>query len=392
MTRRRLVLSVNGGDHEVWVLPSDTLLDVLHDELGLPDVRYGCGEGVCGTCTVLLDGEPVNALPVLAVQADGPAGHYAARADGPGRDAAPAAGMLPATAAPRSAGSAPPGMVLTALDLVRRRGRPSRERDPVRAGRQPVPLHRLHQDRRCGRGLRRPGGRSGARLRSGHDHRRPAARGRTALTGRPNRVVGQSLAHHDFVDKVRGTLLYADGLEAAGHAARQARPQRSCPPRASPASTSARPARSPASRAVLTADDVPQQRDRRRTPAAAWRARPVEQPVLAFDRVRYLGEPVALVAAETRRPRTRRPSWSRSTTRRCQACSTPRPRCADEAPRGARRAATCWSTGSSGCGDVDAALAAADVVIEDDVPDVSTSSTPTSSPRPASAGSRTTAC
>ena len=69
MTRRRLVLSVNGGDHEVWVLPSDTLLDVLHDELGLADVRYGCGEGVCGTCTVLLDGEPVNGCLTLALQA-----------------------------------------------------------------------------------------------------------------------------------------------------------------------------------------------------------------------------------------------------------------------------------------------------------------------------------
>ena len=49
MTPRQLVLSVNGRDHEVWVRPSDTLLDVLHDELGLADVRYGCGEGVCGT-------------------------------------------------------------------------------------------------------------------------------------------------------------------------------------------------------------------------------------------------------------------------------------------------------------------------------------------------------
>ena len=71
MNRRRLVLNVNGGDHEVWVLPSDTLLDVLHDELGLADVRYGCGEGVCGTCTVLLDGEPVNGCLILAVQAAG---------------------------------------------------------------------------------------------------------------------------------------------------------------------------------------------------------------------------------------------------------------------------------------------------------------------------------
>ena len=65
------MLSVNGGDHEVWVLPSDTLLDVLHDELGMADVRYGCGEGVCGTCTVLLDAEPIRACLVLAARLDG---------------------------------------------------------------------------------------------------------------------------------------------------------------------------------------------------------------------------------------------------------------------------------------------------------------------------------
>ena len=54
MTQRQITLVVNDRAYELWVAPSDTLLDVLHDELGLADVRYGCGEGVCGTCTVLL--------------------------------------------------------------------------------------------------------------------------------------------------------------------------------------------------------------------------------------------------------------------------------------------------------------------------------------------------
>jgi len=58
--RKRLIsLSVNGRRHDVWVTPSELLLDVLHDELGLPEVRYGCGEGVCGTCeTKVLEGVP----------------------------------------------------------------------------------------------------------------------------------------------------------------------------------------------------------------------------------------------------------------------------------------------------------------------------------------------
>jgi carbon-monoxide dehydrogenase small subunit len=71
MTRVRVTLEVNGVARDAWVAPSDLLLDVLHDGLGLGEVRYGCGEGVCGTCTVLLDGEPVSACLMLAVQAVG---------------------------------------------------------------------------------------------------------------------------------------------------------------------------------------------------------------------------------------------------------------------------------------------------------------------------------
>lgn len=126
MSKRKVLLRVNDRDHEVWVTASDSLLDVLHDELGLADVRYGCGEGVCGTCTVLLDGSPVNGCLLLAVQAEG---HDITTlrglmsADG---------GMHPLQECFLRRGAAQcgfctPGMVLTALDLVRRCGRPSRE-------------------------------------------------------------------------------------------------------------------------------------------------------------------------------------------------------------------------------------------------------------------------
>jgi aerobic carbon-monoxide dehydrogenase small subunit len=71
MMRTQITLDVNGTSHELWVRNDRTLLDALHDDLGLPDVRYGCGEGVCGTCTVLLDGEPVSACLMYAVQAEG---------------------------------------------------------------------------------------------------------------------------------------------------------------------------------------------------------------------------------------------------------------------------------------------------------------------------------
>lgn len=126
MTKRRIVLAVNGRDHEVWIAASDSLLDVLHDQLGLADVRYGCGEGVCGTCTVLLDGDPVNGCLTLAVQAEG---HQITTL----RGLMSADGTMHAlqesflSRGASQCGFCTPGMVLTALDLVRRCGRPTRE-------------------------------------------------------------------------------------------------------------------------------------------------------------------------------------------------------------------------------------------------------------------------
>ena len=62
---------VNGQRFREPVEPHVTLLRFVRDRAGATDVKYGCGEGVCGACTVLLDGAAVNACSVLAVQADG---------------------------------------------------------------------------------------------------------------------------------------------------------------------------------------------------------------------------------------------------------------------------------------------------------------------------------
>lgn len=69
-TKHAVTLCVNGRDTEAWVSPSLSLLELLRTEAGAPEVKLGCGEGVCGTCTVLLDGEPVNSCLMFAVQAD----------------------------------------------------------------------------------------------------------------------------------------------------------------------------------------------------------------------------------------------------------------------------------------------------------------------------------
>jgi carbon-monoxide dehydrogenase small subunit len=62
---------LNGRDVERQAAPRDTLLDFLRDELGMLSVKRGCDEGQCGACTVLLDGKPVCACLMLAVQARG---------------------------------------------------------------------------------------------------------------------------------------------------------------------------------------------------------------------------------------------------------------------------------------------------------------------------------
>src|SRR5918996_2269781 len=69
--RVALTLTVNGVRHDVEVETRRLLSDVLRQDLGLTGTHVGCEHGVCGCCTVLLDGRPVRSCLVLAVQALG---------------------------------------------------------------------------------------------------------------------------------------------------------------------------------------------------------------------------------------------------------------------------------------------------------------------------------
>jgi carbon-monoxide dehydrogenase small subunit len=66
-----ITLTVNGQDYALRLEPRRTLLDAIRDECGLTGTHMGCEHGVCGACTVLLDGEPVRACLMFAVQAEG---------------------------------------------------------------------------------------------------------------------------------------------------------------------------------------------------------------------------------------------------------------------------------------------------------------------------------
>src|SRR3954454_15412950 len=64
-------LTVNGERHRLSVEPRKTLADALREDLALTGTHLGCEHGVCGACTVLLDGEAVRSCLMFAVQADG---------------------------------------------------------------------------------------------------------------------------------------------------------------------------------------------------------------------------------------------------------------------------------------------------------------------------------
>lgn len=70
-SRRVIEVSVNGVTYEEAVEPRRLLADFLRDDLGLTGTHLGCEHGVCGACTVLVNGESVRSCLMLAVQADG---------------------------------------------------------------------------------------------------------------------------------------------------------------------------------------------------------------------------------------------------------------------------------------------------------------------------------
>ncbi len=71
MNTTTIHLKVNGRDHDVQVQPQRLLVDCLRYDLGLTGTKEGCSVGVCGACTVLVDGRMVASCIMLAVAADG---------------------------------------------------------------------------------------------------------------------------------------------------------------------------------------------------------------------------------------------------------------------------------------------------------------------------------
>ena len=118
-------LLINGRTREVEASPGQTLLGVLRDALGIFDVKEGCGEGVCGVCTVLLDGRLVSSCLLLAAAVRG-------RAIVTVRGLEREGGLHPLQEAfvrhgAVQCGFCTPGMLLTALVFLEGNARPERE-------------------------------------------------------------------------------------------------------------------------------------------------------------------------------------------------------------------------------------------------------------------------
>jgi len=121
----RISFRINGDEVSIEVQPHWTLLRVIRDELGLTGTKEGCGEGECGSCTVIVDGKTVSSCLVLAMDVEG---KEVTTIEGLARGGK----LHPLQAAfvekgAVQCGFCTPGMIMTAKELLDKRPSPSEE-------------------------------------------------------------------------------------------------------------------------------------------------------------------------------------------------------------------------------------------------------------------------
>jgi aerobic carbon-monoxide dehydrogenase small subunit len=123
----RVDMTVNGQRVSIDVEPRKTLADALREDLALTGTHLGCEHGVCGACTILVDGGPVRACLMFAVQADGAS---VTTVEGMAADDGTLHPLQQSFCDRHGlqCGFCTPGMLMSALDLLHREINPSRER------------------------------------------------------------------------------------------------------------------------------------------------------------------------------------------------------------------------------------------------------------------------
>lgn len=120
--KRNITLTLNGESRSLEVEPSDILLEVLRDKLGVKSPKIGCERGDCGACTVLLDGQSVRSCLILAIEVDG---HEITTVEGLGRKELTPLQKSFLRHNSFQCGFCAPGMVLAATELLRKNAKPS---------------------------------------------------------------------------------------------------------------------------------------------------------------------------------------------------------------------------------------------------------------------------
>ena len=201
MSRTHVSCRINGDDVEFLCDAGESLLDALRDEVRLMGAKEGCGTGDCGACSILMDGRLQCSCLIFAPEADGATiVTVEGIADGDHLHPLQQCFLEGAALAVRRLHAGLPGGGQGAAGP---QPRPDRDRGALRAGRQPLPLHGVRQDRPLGAG------------RSGPDE--AGGGGMTITEERAGyRYVGTRPVRHDGLDKVVGKARFAADLVLPG--------------------------------------------------------------------------------------------------------------------------------------------------------------------------------
>jgi xanthine dehydrogenase molybdenum-binding subunit len=289
-----LKMTVNGNLVELEVPESRFLAEVLRYDLGLTGTKIGCNEAECGICTVLVDGQPVDSciFPAFKVQ-----GRQVLTIEGLGEGGVsePSSLSTPAPLHPLQqafvdydavqCGFCTPGLIMTGaalLDQKASRGEPVTDADVKDALKDTFC--------RCTGYVSVINAIKAAAVEMGVDAQPPAPGPLPPETKTPLQVVGRALPRTDAVQKVTGAALYTDDYHFPGMLT--ARTKRAGVPHARIQAIHTQRAQAlPGVRAVLTHRDVPGSKNHGLV-ENDW-------PVLAYDVVRYVGDALAIVAADT---------------------------------------------------------------------------------------------
>lgn len=124
MKKTTITFTLNNEERSVDVAPSDILLDVLREKLGVKSPKIGCERGDCGACTILYDGKTVRSCLILAIEADG---HEITTVEGLGRDGLTSLQQAFVDRNAFQCGFCAPGMVLAATELLRHNAHPDKK-------------------------------------------------------------------------------------------------------------------------------------------------------------------------------------------------------------------------------------------------------------------------